>query len=61
MLLDLVNMLKHLDKDIIMEGVETQEQSDIVEGLGIEFIQGFYYAMPQPEPQLIAFLKDHMQ
>lgn len=60
-LLDLVNMLKHLDKDIIMEGVETQEQSDIVEGLGIEFIQGFYYAMPQPEPQLIAFLKDHMQ
>lgn len=46
----ILKMLKEIadltGKDIIVEGVETQEQKEILLSLGINLMQGFYYSKP---------------
>ncbi len=55
----LINMFKNMDKRVVAEGVETKEQNDILRSLGIDMIQGFYYARPAPaEDQLPRFFSD---
>lgn len=39
----IISMLKNLDFDVICEGVETEEQAEIVEIAGCEIAQGFLY------------------
>ena len=39
------------------EGVETKEQNQFVKDCQIDFVQGFYYAKPMPEKDVIEFLK----
>ncbi len=46
-----VNMTRELGFDIIAEGVETKEQADLLASMGCAKVQGYYYAMPIPEPQ----------
>ena len=48
-----------IGRKIVSEGVETQEQADFVMSLGIEHIQGFYYAKPMPEQEYLEFLRSH--
>lgn len=43
---DVVDMGKHLELQIIMEGVETLEQSDFLEAIGCDLVQGYYYGKP---------------
>lgn len=43
-----IAMLKTLDKEIIAEGLETQEQVAAVAALGCDSVQGFYYSKPLP-------------
>lgn len=43
---------------VVAEGVETKEVNDRALDCGVDYIQGFYYARPMPEEQLIAFLSD---
>lgn len=45
---DVVDMGKHLNLQIIVEGVETQEQSDFLEAIGCDIVQGYYYGKPMP-------------
>jgi EAL domain-containing protein (putative c-di-GMP-specific phosphodiesterase class I) len=56
-LLEAIHLIKSLDADIIVEGVETKEISDWFEANGCDFIQGFYYAKPMPEKEFIEFMK----
>lgn len=44
----MISLFRNLDKIIISEGIETKEQSDILESLSCDAIQGFYYAKPAP-------------
>ncbi len=39
---------KALDLEIIVEGVETQEQADFLMTMGYRFAQGYHYYKPQP-------------
>jgi len=41
--------LKSLNYKILLEGVETKEDVDLVERIKPDFIQGFYYGRPSPE------------
>ena len=43
-----INMLKELDMDVIVEGVEDQEQQDFLIECGCKNAQGFYYYRPMP-------------
>lgn len=44
-----VAMLKELGMDIIIEGVETEEQVAVLAELGCDIVQGFFFGRPEPE------------
>lgn len=44
-----VAMLKELGMEIIIEGVETAEQVEILAELGCDTVQGFFFGRPEPE------------
>lgn len=44
-----VAMLKELGMEIIIEGVETAEQVEVLAELGCDIVQGFYFGRPEPE------------
>lgn len=52
----LTEMLHTLDKCIIAEGVETEEQLTLIKQMGIERVQGFYYSRPLNEGQFLELL-----
>ena len=54
---DVVEMGKHLEFQIIMEGVETQEQSDFLEAIGCDIAQGYLYGKPMPMAEFEEALK----
>ncbi|SCY36332.1 EAL domain, c-di-GMP-specific phosphodiesterase class I (or its enzymatically inactive variant) [Lachnospiraceae bacterium XBB2008] len=54
----MMDILHKLDMNIVAEGIETEEQMKVMTELGIEFIQGYYFSRPIPEPEFIAFLKE---
>ena len=54
----LINMIKEEGITVLAEGIEKKETASILESLGCDLMQGFYYARPMPEEQFIAFLKE---
>lgn len=56
---DVVSMGKHLELQIIVEGVETLIQSDFLEMIGVDIVQGYYYGKPMPVTEFeTALLKE---
>ncbi len=45
-LLDLVNMIHTSHKKVIVEGVETKEELELLVKMGVDIIQGFYFSKP---------------
>ncbi len=45
---DIVEMGKHLNLQIIMEGVESEEQSVFLKSIGCDIAQGYYFGRPMP-------------
>ena len=54
-----VRMMQGIDKALVVEGVETREESEALAGMACEYIQGFYYSRPLPEDAFIRFLAEH--
>ncbi|BAF69235.1 putative bifunctional diguanylate cyclase/phosphodiesterase [Nitratiruptor sp. SB155-2] len=52
----IISMAKALQKGTIAEGVEQKEQLDILTNLGVDYIQGYYFAKPMPKEELKQFL-----
>jgi len=52
-----VNGLRSMSVVILAEGVETREENEIVQQLGIDRIQGFYYARPMPGDEFVWLTK----
>ncbi|MGD9569493.1 MAG: EAL domain-containing protein [Sedimentibacter sp.] len=44
---------------VIAEGVETEEQVNILNKIGCDIIQGYYYSKPLPPENLIEYIKIH--
>ena len=55
----LVDMFHNMGMKIVAEGVESTSQQELITKMGVDFIQGFYYARPMPEREALAFLKEH--
>ncbi len=51
-----IHMLKDIGKEIVVEGVETEEEAKWFTEQNCDYIQGFYYAKPMPEKEFLEFL-----
>jgi diguanylate cyclase (GGDEF)-like protein/PAS domain S-box-containing protein len=49
-----------LDLKTVAEGVETLEQADLLETLGCNKLQGFYFFKPMPDDKLLPYLLDEV-
>ncbi|MBI9011301.1 MAG: EAL domain-containing protein [Clostridiales bacterium] len=53
----IIGMMQALDLEIVAEGVETIEQVELLELLGCNIIQGYYYSKPEPVFSMLESLK----
>ena len=54
----IINLAHSLELEVVAEGVETDEQSNIVRSLGCDQVQGYLYGKPAPGAEFSAkFLK----
>lgn len=53
-----VLMADKLELGLLAEGVETKEQIDLLENIGCDQVQGYYYAKPMPEEDFFTLLKE---
>ncbi|MDE7362411.1 MAG: EAL domain-containing protein [Oscillospiraceae bacterium] len=51
-----MNMIRGMDLKIVAEGVETAEQFYMLESLGINYIQGYYFSKPLPADEFLKFV-----
>lgn len=54
---DVINLGKHLNLQIIMEGVETEEQVRLLKAFECDIAQGYYYSKPVSVPEFEELLK----
>lgn len=52
----IVKLAEGLDLRVIMEGIETQDQLDFIQSIGVAEAQGFLFAEPLSDVRLIPFL-----
>ncbi|MCB9965299.1 MAG: EAL domain-containing protein [Rhodospirillales bacterium] len=53
----IIGLGQNLKMSIVAEGVEKKEEADTLKFLGCERAQGYYFAKPLPEEEIIALLK----
>jgi len=58
-MINIVKIIKSLGKEIVAEGVETEEQAKQIIRVGCDNIQGFYYARPMPKDSFLEFLRNN--
>lgn len=56
-----VSMADKLELGLLAEGVETKEQIDLLQSIGCDQVQGYYYAKPMPEEEFFELLKKQKQ
>lgn len=54
---NMVSMILQMGLQIVVEGVETQEQLDYLCSLGVNYIQGYYFSKPIKQDEYLEFLK----
>ena len=52
----MLDLFHHMGCQVVVEGVETKEQSEKLIQQGADWMQGFYYARPMPEEQFLTFI-----
>lgn len=53
-----VTMAQKLELGLLAEGVETENQVEVLRGIGCDLVQGYYYAKPMPVEEFSALLKE---
>lgn len=56
-----MNMLRSAGSTVLVEGVETADQVHLLRGLGANYLQGFFFARPMPEAELIEALSANVE
>jgi diguanylate cyclase (GGDEF)-like protein len=52
-----VDLSRNLDLDCVVEGVETEEQFDIIRELGCDMAQGYFSGRPMPGSDVVQYLE----
>lgn len=55
---NMILMIKKMGLKIVVEGVETKDQLDYLCGLGVDYIQGYYFSKPVKENEYLDFLRN---
>ena len=53
-----VRMMQSIGKRLVVEGAETGEAVEILEGMNCDYIQGFYFSRPLPEDAFIRYIQE---
>ena len=53
-----IKMLKDMNMEIVVEGVETQEMLDAFSNLQCDFIQGYFFSKPIPVNDFVSFITE---
>ena len=53
---NMISMILKMGLKVVVEGVETKEQLDYLCGLGVNYIQGYYFSKPVKEEEYLEFL-----
>ena len=59
-LFSIIQMAKALDMNIVGEGVETQNQYELLASMGCDSIQGYYFSKPIPSDEFAVMLDNHL-
>ncbi len=51
-----VRMIRQMHREILVEGVETRAQIELLRTLGVDYLQGYYFSMPVPEQKFLALI-----
>ena len=54
----MIDIFHMLNMSIVAEGIETEEQMNVMKSMGVEYIQGYYYSKPVPEEEFLRFLRN---
>lgn len=52
-----IQMIHGMKLEIVSEGIETAEQYKVMEDMGINYIQGYYFSRPLQKEQFLEFIK----
>ncbi|MBO6112815.1 MAG: EAL domain-containing protein [Lachnospiraceae bacterium] len=53
-----IRMMKEMGYKVLVEGVETEEQKVLLEKLGCDYFQGYYFSKPVPGDVFLKFIKE---
>ena len=52
-----IRMIHQMKLDILVEGVETESQIKLLEPLGVNYLQGFFFSKPVPKDKFLEIVK----
>jgi len=55
----LINLSQGLEMTTVAEGIENQQQLDILRSLGCNYGQGYFFSQPLPLDKAIDFMKQY--
>ncbi len=53
-----VRMMQSIDKQLVVEGAETQSEVEMLERMDCDYIQGYYFSRPLPAEEFVRFLEE---
>ena len=53
-----IHMIHGMNLSIVAEGIETEAQLKMMEMLGIQYIQGYYFSKPLSEQHFLEFIRE---
>ena len=59
MLVSSVSLGKDLGLTVVAEGVETQEEWDLIASLDVDVVQGYFVAKPMPGEEIAGWIEDY--
>ena len=51
-----IRMIRQMKKEILVEGVETEAQIDLLTRLHVDYLQGFYFSRPIPKDEFVKLI-----
>ncbi|MDO4863752.1 MAG: EAL domain-containing protein [Ruminococcus sp.] len=56
-----VRMIKQMGRKVLVEGIETEAQLNLLREVGVDYLQGFYFARPLPKDEFLKLLAEEKQ